>query len=129
MHQIGLAILLYANEHGGAYPGSINLLISEEQLTPAVFICPSGNDEAADGKDTAEVIANVTTKPHHLSYVYIGQGMTTATAKANTVVLYEHDQDHAGEGINILFGDGHAEWETMPRARLLIPQLAAETRP
>ena len=38
------------------------------------------------------------------------QPVTGTSAGANTVVLYENSTDHAGDfGMNILFGDGHAE--------------------
>jgi prepilin-type processing-associated H-X9-DG protein len=128
LHQIGLAISLYAQDHGGQYPDSIASIMREEQLTSAVFVCPSSNDEAADGDSQAAVIANMT-KPHHISYVYIGTGLTTRTVTDETVVAYELPENHRGDGMNMLFGDGHVEWETMPAAKALLIKVAPSTQP
>jgi prepilin-type processing-associated H-X9-DG protein len=109
MHQIGLAILLYQNDFGGVYPPSVDELLENEQITPQVFICPDSNDTAAAGPTTQAVIADLH-KPGHLSYIYIGQGLTDKTVTDDMVVLYEPLTNHAGDGMNLLFGDGHAEW-------------------
>ena len=47
-------------------------------------------------------------------YVYVGKGMTTAIG-ADQVVVYEKPEDHKA-GMNILFGDGHVEFDLMPQA-------------
>jgi prepilin-type processing-associated H-X9-DG protein len=117
LHQIGLAILLYAQDNGGHYPPSLALLPKYEQITPAVMICPSSNDEITSAPDTAGIVAELdaaetNAQGHHhcLSYIYVGQKLTTETAFATTIVAYEPLQNHQGEGTNVLFGDGHAEW-------------------
>jgi type II secretory pathway pseudopilin PulG len=66
LHQIGLAISMYADNHGGRYPDSFAALLENEQLSPAVFVCPSSNDEAADGADTAAAAANPTSAVRRL---------------------------------------------------------------
>jgi len=126
LHQIGLAISLYAGEHGGQYPDSFATIMTSEQLSPAVFVCPSSNDEAAEGDSPTAVAANLT-KPHHLSYVYLGNGLSTATVKKDMVIVYELPENHQGDGMNLLFGDGHAEWVQMARAKQLIAK--ATTQP
>jgi prepilin-type processing-associated H-X9-DG protein len=128
LHQIGLAIASYANTHGGMYPDSFVTLMQNEQLTAAVFVCPSSNDEAADGDSRAAVIANMS-KPHHVSYVYLGNGLTTTTVQADTLVAYELPENHRGDGMNMLFGDGHAEWESMVAAKSLIAKATVATQP
>lgn len=117
LHQIGLAIALYAQDNGGQYPPSLAVLPGLEQITPAVMICPSSNDEASSAAGTAGIVAELsaaeTNAPGHkhcLSYIYTGKGLTTATAKETTVVAYEPLENHQGDGTNVLFGDGHAEW-------------------
>ncbi len=109
MHQIGLAILLYQNDNGGVYPPSFDEMLENEPITPAVFICPASNDTAGQGATTQAVLADVH-KPGHLSYVYIGQGLTDKTVTDDMVVLYEPLANHGGVGMNILFGDGSAQW-------------------
>jgi prepilin-type processing-associated H-X9-DG protein len=117
LHQIGLAILLYSQENGGHYPPSLAVLIRDEQLTPAVMICPSGNDEASSAADTAGIVAEVAAAEkneadhkHCMSYVYAGRGLTSDTATAKTVLAYEPLGNHQDDGTNVLFGDGHVEW-------------------
>jgi prepilin-type processing-associated H-X9-DG protein len=108
MHQIGLAIILYQNDHNQNYPNSLAELLMEEQIAPAVFVCPSSNDTASTCPTQA--IAADWAKPGHLSYIYLGKGLNDKTATADTVVLYEPMSNHAGEGMNVLFGDGHTDW-------------------
>jgi prepilin-type processing-associated H-X9-DG protein len=47
--------------------------------------------------------------PGHLSYVYLGSGLSTTTATPDTIVVYEIPAN-ATAGSNILFGDGHVEY-------------------
>jgi prepilin-type processing-associated H-X9-DG protein len=108
MHQIGLAIILYQNDHNLSYPNSLPELL-EEQISPAAFVCPSSNDTPSNGA-TTQAIAADWSKPGHLSYIYVGKGLNDKTATADTVVLYEPMSNHAGDGKNVLFGDGHTDW-------------------
>jgi prepilin-type processing-associated H-X9-DG protein len=117
LHHIGLAISLYAQDNGGHYPASLAVLLRDEQITSAVMICPSSNDEVSGAADTAAIVADVAAAEtnaaghrHCLSYVYVGQKLTTATATATTIVAYEPLSNHQSGGTNVLFGDGHAEW-------------------
>ncbi len=93
------------------------MLVDQEKLTPAVFVCPSSNQEPASAADTAGVVAELKAEekaePGHrkcLSYVYVGKGLNTATVSATAIVAYEPLDNHDGDGTNVLFGDGHAEW-------------------
>ena len=126
---IGYAILLYEGENAGRYPDSLATLLKTEPLTPVLFVCPSSNDEAAEGGSQAVILANMT-KPHHVSYVYVGNGLTAATVKDDTLIAYELPANHHGEGMNMLFGnDGCAEWEPMAAAKALIAKATAATQP
>ena len=118
LHQVGLAILLYSQDHGGLYPPSLAVLPAAEQISAEVFVCPSSNDEMATANDTAGVVAMLTAAETNaaghqrcLSYVYVGRGLTDKTATPTTVVAYEPLDNHDGDGTNVLFGDGHVEWE------------------
>ena len=44
----------------------------------------------------------------------------TSAAGQDVVVLYEKNDDHAEDGMNLLYGDGHVSWESMPVAQQLI---------
>ncbi len=81
----------------------------QEQITPPVFLCPASNDTPST-QATTQAIAADWQKPGHLSYLYLGKGLNDKTATANTVVLYEPLSNHANRGMNVLFGDGHANW-------------------
>ena len=105
MHQIGLAILLYQNENQQEYPPDLTTLMQNEQLSASVFICPSSNDTPAASPSQLETGG-------HLSYKYIYPGPRASHPQpaADEAVLYEQSTDHTHDGMNILFGDGHAEW-------------------
>jgi hypothetical protein len=128
LHQIGLAILLFTQEHGGHYPDSFAQLMTEEQLTASVFVCPSSNDQAASGDNPDAVAANLYT-PHHLSYVYVGKGKTTATVNADMVIAYEPLTNHQDDGMEVLYGDGHAKWVSRGAAKQLVAKLSPATQP
>jgi prepilin-type processing-associated H-X9-DG protein len=117
LRQIGQAIALYAQDHGGQYPPSLAVLLRQGQLSAEAMVCPSSNDERASAADTAGAADEVSAAEkseagheHCLSYVYVGRGLTVATASATAIVAYEPLGNHAGAGTNVLFGDGHVEW-------------------
>ncbi len=117
LHQIGLAILLYQQDHGGAYPDTLGRLAENEQIGAEVFVCPSGNDERSDGATPAAVAADIDAGPakHHCSYVYVGRGLTDKTETAATVVAYDPLSDHDDDGGNVLYGDGRVDWQAHDR--------------
>ena len=124
LHQIGLAILLYQQDNGGAYPDTLGRLVLNEQIGGGVFVCPSGNDEASAAATPEAVAADVDAGPgkHHCSYLYFGRGLTAKTAADTAVIACDLPDDHDRDGVNVLYGDGHADWE-MPSAvvKLLPP--------
>jgi prepilin-type processing-associated H-X9-DG protein len=127
LQQIGLAIRLYANDNKGQYPDTFTTLLANEDITPAVFVCPSSNDSPAGGPTTQATLDDLTSGGH-LSYIYAGRGLTTSTATSNTVVAYEPLSNHHDK-INVLFGDGHVEFFYQPEAGQLLSKAASGERP
>ena len=117
--QIGQAILLYANENKGKYPPDLGTLIKTEDITVDAFTCPSSDNNVpaevkSGSKDVQATWANANS-----SYIYVGQGMNF-NAPADSVLLYEKNDDHDEDGMNFLYGDGHVEWQAMEVAQQLI---------
>jgi prepilin-type processing-associated H-X9-DG protein len=124
LRQIGQSIQLFADSHGGQYPDSLATLLLNDGITAECLVCPSSNDEKAAGATPAEQAANLQSRGH-LSYIYLGNGLTTTTATSTTPVAYEPLTNHEGDGTNILFGDGHVEWFNRIGAAHIIPGLTA----
>jgi len=139
---------------------SFFLLLRNEQLTPAVFVCPSSNAEAWDfggGSNSAQNWCNwngTTGMTKNLSYSYenpfasttavsngwqlknpdatyaiisdINPGTsipndvnsknvkTVLTTDASSNMRMANSPNHQQDGQNVLYGDGHADWENSP---------------
>jgi len=121
--QIGQAILLYTNDHNNKYPPDLGSLLVED-ISPIVFICPDTNTRAPAN------IAHMTQEQQaqwvneHSDYIYVGKDLTSDKATGETVVLYEKPGNHGEDGMNMLFGDGHVEFDRMPDAQRAIEQSA-----
>jgi prepilin-type processing-associated H-X9-DG protein len=127
LRQIGLACLMYANGHSDQYPDSLATVLRDEDITADVFVCPSSNDAPANGPTTQAIVANLTAG-RHLSYIYVGRGLTSA-ASADTVLAYEPLTNHAGQGMEVLYADGHVEFQDAVTARKIMAQLQAGDNP
>jgi prepilin-type processing-associated H-X9-DG protein len=127
LRQIGQAMLLYANENGGAYPPRPEDLLLTQEITSSIFVCPSSNDTPAPGTSANQWASGLSTGGHD-SYVYCGKGLTYS-GPANVVLVYEPPSNHSGDGCNVLFGDGHVEFITRGTAQTMISQLQAGQNP
>jgi prepilin-type processing-associated H-X9-DG protein len=114
MRQVGQAILLYSNENKGNYPPNLGILVKTEDIVPEVFVCPSGGNAFPRGANMS-VDDQVKWVNEHSDYVYVGKGMNS-TAGAEVIVLYEKPDAHGGQGMNVLYGDGHVEFHMMQSA-------------
>ena len=142
MKQIGLAAIMYANDHGGLFPADLETLLTTEDILPATMTCPTTADTPASGPTTQAVLEDFR-KPGHVSYVYVGKGLTLKSP-ADAVVLYEPLSNHtnngmtvwserladrSGDGMNVLFADGHVEWLGNEDGRSILAQADAGVRP
>lgn len=67
-------------------------------------------------------------KPGASDYIYVGDGLTTSSP-SDAVVLYEPLHDHGGDGMNVLFADGHVEWVNASDCQPILTQSVAGVRP
>jgi prepilin-type processing-associated H-X9-DG protein len=123
LRMIGQGIMMYANENRGQFPDTLERVLTTQDLAPADFVCPASQDTPAPGA-TAQAQAQSLSKGGHLSYVYVGKGMTsrvlTSPNAGRTVLAYEPLTDHRNDGANFLFADGHVEFLPAAQAQQAI---------
>ena len=127
LRQIGLACLMYANVHADQYPDTLSTVLRDEDITSDVFVCPSSNDTPATGPTTQAIVANLTAGGH-LSYIYVGKGLTSA-APSGAVLAYEPLTNHGGAGMEVLYADGHVEFQDTVTARKIVSELQSGHNP
>jgi prepilin-type processing-associated H-X9-DG protein len=119
MRQIGIAMMIYSQEHKGNLPPDLGSLL-EYAATPQLFICPSDNNHAAmvsgsDEQKAAWVNANS-------SYILLAAGGNLRHMRgAEDVVLYEKAHYH-GDKMNLLYADGHSVSASISQAEHEIEQ-------
>jgi prepilin-type processing-associated H-X9-DG protein len=111
LRQIGQACLLYIQSNNGAYPPDFGTLIRNEDITADTFICPDVDLVPPSNmtKDQASIWVN-----QNSSYFYTGAGLTQ-DCDPSIIVVYEKDSNH-GTGMNLLFADGHVEFDNLAEA-------------
>ena len=123
LKEIGLAVIMYANDNGGRLFDDLStLMLSQPVMAPSVFICPATGDVEPTGA-TAKEIAEQLKIPGHCSYVYLGKGLTTPL-DSKCVLAFERGEDHEGQGIHVLRGDCTIEWLEKDGAEALLRELS-----
>jgi prepilin-type processing-associated H-X9-DG protein len=114
---IGQACMIYSNQYGGAYPPDEGALLSGG-MTLSQFVSPPSTTSVplnlSSSQEAAWVDANS-------DYVYLGAGKNNAMPP-NAVLAYERLGIHHGTGANVLFGDGHVTWMTIPQIQAILAQ-------
>lgn len=131
LRQIAGALLIYANDFGGAYPLEIDALMRWDTIRHlpdhAVWCCPSSNGEASRARNVDDLLKDLA-DPKHMSYRYYGGGLTTASPK-EAVLAIEYLSNHDGDGGNILFADGHVDFYQKADYRKLLAELESGHNP
>jgi prepilin-type processing-associated H-X9-DG protein len=100
LKRIGLACIMYADDHNGVFPPNLEVLGEEGYIKkegfPKLMKCPAQEED--------------------VGYIYIGAGKSTKEVKnqSRTIIAYDKNPAH-DNGRNAVFMDGHAEW--MPEER------------
>lgn len=107
LKQIGQAILLYANENKGATPDSFSVALQTQDLVPDVFVCRSTSTEKAANNDSF-----LAEPDKHCDYIYVGDRLPMPNDHVPewAVIAFDRERNHHGDGVNVLFGDGHVEF-------------------
>jgi prepilin-type processing-associated H-X9-DG protein len=124
---IGIATNMYMMQNGGAYPDDLATLLAAGELGSEEFVCPATTDTPATGPTTRATAANLTAGGH-LSYVYVGKGMTTATPRT-AVVAYEAPSRHGGDGMHVLLADGSVKSLSPRQGKKVLAELDAGYNP
>jgi prepilin-type processing-associated H-X9-DG protein len=125
LREIGQASLLYANDHNGKLPDSLGEILTKEDITPQVLISPRTSTSAPPPGLPPDQLSQWA--DHSSDYVWLGKGKNNNTVAADAVLAYEKFEG-LHDGINILFGDGHVEFETMVQAHRLV-DAATQSQP
>jgi prepilin-type processing-associated H-X9-DG protein len=128
LRQIGLALMIYSNAHGGVYPPTLDEVLADGEITGEVFVCPHTAHQPATGPTTQAVVQDFR-KPGHNSYVYVAGGVPEKSLTGRHVVAHDLPLNHPGLGMNALFGDGHVEWLPQAQAARVIAELQAGFNP
>ena len=111
MNPLGLALQMYAQESDGRLPNGWADLAWAEQITPAIFVCPSADDTRPDTGDFKQDVASLDDPAGgHCSYIYTGAGLSLKDGQNRFVLAFEPLTNHGGRGMNVLFSDDQTEW-------------------
>jgi hypothetical protein len=101
-------------------------------LSAGALVCPQSDDTPAD-QTTRKSLQRDFQSPGHVSYIYSGKGTRANSVSKNMVIAYEPLSNHASiaglNGMNVLFGNGHVDWETGATVAGLLTKVAATSRP
>lgn len=129
LRQIGQSLTFYAVKYDSKYPPTLDLLILHADTPAALFVCDATGDERATGETLDDVMKSFHADPRHNSYVYAAGELSADAVTRNHVLVYEHVPNHAGKGMNVLFGDGNVRWVESGEANRLVSDLAAGHHP
>jgi hypothetical protein len=107
LRHIGQSLTFYAVKYDSKYPPALDLLILHADTPPEVFACQSAGG----------------------TYAYAGAGLSAESVTRDHVLAYDRPDNHAGNGINVLFGDGDVRWLERAQADHVVAELGAGHNP
>jgi prepilin-type processing-associated H-X9-DG protein len=125
LRQIGQGVLLYSNDHNGKAPPDLGTILKDEELGPEVFIAPQTSKSVPPGVREMTRDQQAAWVQQNADYVYLGAGKQVLSIKPDEPLAYEKFQVGRGQGINILYGDGHVEWVNLAEAQRILGANAA----
>jgi prepilin-type processing-associated H-X9-DG protein len=106
LKQIGVAIHVYSTDNRDRFPKSFTELVPRYLLDRALLECPSD--------------------PGDVAYGYVS-GLTAA-GRPTWVMAFDLDDNHDGDGRNVLYLDGHVEWQRETRFQSELKRTLDEAR-
>ena len=105
---------MYSNDQkDGSLPPSFGVMVTKEDITADVFVNPRRNSSAPPSGLAGDQLAEWVET--HSDYVWVGKGKKN-TAESDELLAYEKPEGLT-DGINILYGDGHVEFQPMAAAQ------------
>ena len=101
MKHIVLSMKLYASENGSLPDDPLRALLDSGETTTKLYICFSSGKTVRDVEKDLYVC--------FVPVAYDAPWWVEGTVASNAIVLYERD-NHAGQGGNVVYADGHAEF-------------------
>lgn len=120
LRSIGQAVVLYQGAKNGKMPKSLGAaMIETDAITLDTLVCPSSNNDAPAGELTDE--QKIDWANQHASYILLDiSKLKMDDLRADRVMAFEKPDNHDGDGINILYCDGHVDWVTLNEAKTQI---------
>jgi len=121
------AMYTWSVTNNDQFPESMAVLVEDGSIGTKTLFHPASGKEVPDEVQTksmreGNLKAMAEWAAKNSDYVYI-TGLT-ANVRADHIVMYEKTgNDWTEEGMNILFGDGHVEWQSKDQARRTFREL------
>ena len=113
LKDFGRAYQLFADDNRGAYPATTDELYSSSgDLYPdyitdcRIFWCPEDPD--------SDEPSSITTSNYNMSYDFTSGLGKTIRNNVSDSLIRDNSANHSGDGINILYLDGHVKWVPTP---------------
>ncbi len=115
MNGIYKSMYTYSVTNDDQFPPNLGILIMDGSISVNTVLCPSAgvNISAMPGDMTLQEMARWADANTPYIYVYPNEG---SNASSDAIIMYEPLENHAGDGMNILWGDGHVSFETDDQA-------------
>lgn len=115
LRQIGLAAIIYANEHKGKLPPDLAELAKAADVTPEVFQHPTRNRPVPRFENPDAMAVWIR---DNSDYVYVGGGKKASDPNATETIIAHERFGLSPGGVACVFLDGHVErlsWEDAQR--------------